>query len=205
MSAARPIFRPSHDFLPGHRPRAVSTLTVALGTLGSAIALVLGPVGLGVASAQVAPAGPSAAPSAASAAASPASSSSSSSPSPSASLTGSAALVPLAVGPGITAALTFSKTGTDASTGSTADSSTGTVGTTGPGHTINWVLNYHNSTGSSASVNMTDPFERPDVRSRVVEGPARVQPAMVYGRRLELRQHRGAGRSQRRWRDRDLG
>lgn len=56
---------------------------------------------------------------------------------------------------GTTAASSLTKTGTDALTGATA-SSTGAVGTTGPGHAINWVLHYSNTTGAPASVNLKD-------------------------------------------------
>ena len=114
-----------------HRLAAASGVAVAAG------ALVFGPIGLGVASAQVAPDSSTDAGSAAIAAA-------------------SAASTPAATGPGLTAASTFSKSGSDAATGSNADSSSGLTGTTHPGDTINWVLHYHNSTGSVASADISD-------------------------------------------------
>ena len=58
---------------------------------------------------------------------------------------------------GTTNASTLTKTGTDASTGSTA-TATSTIGKTAPGDTINWVLSDTNTTGSSANVNLTDPI-----------------------------------------------
>lgn len=50
----------------------------------------------------------------------------------------------------------FSKTGVDATTGSTATETTS--GSTAAGHTIDWVLSYRNTTAASAQVNITDPI-----------------------------------------------
>ena len=58
---------------------------------------------------------------------------------------------------GTTTASSLTKVGTDTTTHSTA-TGTETVGTTGPGDTINWVLRYTNNTGSDAKVNLTDPI-----------------------------------------------
>jgi hypothetical protein len=58
---------------------------------------------------------------------------------------------------GTTAASTFSKTGTDPTTGSTATSGAAS-GATKAGDTINWVLSYLNTTGSSATTTITDPI-----------------------------------------------
>jgi uncharacterized repeat protein (TIGR01451 family) len=58
---------------------------------------------------------------------------------------------------GTTAASTFSKTGIDPATGSTATAG-GAAGDTVAGHTINWVLSYGNTTGGLANVNITDPI-----------------------------------------------
>src|SRR6202022_1920557 len=46
---------------------------------------------------------------------------------------------------------------TEPAAGATATSG-GAAGSTVSGHTINWVLNYGNTTGSSANVNITDPI-----------------------------------------------
>lgn len=56
---------------------------------------------------------------------------------------------------GTTPASSIAMKGTDASTGSAANS-TGTVGTTAPGHTIDWVVHYANTTGAPATVKLTD-------------------------------------------------
>lgn len=56
---------------------------------------------------------------------------------------------------GTTAASTFTKSGSDASTGSTVTSG-GAVGTTAAGDTINWVLHYRNTTGAVAQTDITD-------------------------------------------------
>ncbi len=59
---------------------------------------------------------------------------------------------------GTTAASTFTKTGTNVRTGSSADSASGAQGTARPGDTIKWALNYKNTTGADATVGMTDPI-----------------------------------------------
>jgi hypothetical protein len=51
------------------------------------------------------------------------------------------------------------QTGTDAKTGSVASADNATA-TAGPGDTLKWVLHYNNTTGSSATVNITDPGGR---------------------------------------------
>jgi uncharacterized repeat protein (TIGR01451 family) len=58
---------------------------------------------------------------------------------------------------GTTSASTFTMSGIDTSNGSTA-SSGGPPGSTAAGHTINWVLNYRNTTGALANVNIADPI-----------------------------------------------
>lgn len=58
---------------------------------------------------------------------------------------------------GTTTASTLTKAGTDGATHSTA-TGTETIGTAGPGDTLDWVLQYTNSTGSPASVDLTDPI-----------------------------------------------
>lgn len=58
---------------------------------------------------------------------------------------------------GTTNASTLTKSGTDAQTGSAA-AATSSVGKTAPGDTINWVLNYRNTTGSPANANIGDPI-----------------------------------------------
>jgi hypothetical protein len=56
---------------------------------------------------------------------------------------------------GSTAASSLDVQGTDAVSGSTARSS-GAAGTTAPGHRIDWVLRYANTTGVPATLNLTD-------------------------------------------------
>jgi uncharacterized repeat protein (TIGR01451 family) len=73
---------------------------------------------------------------------------------------------------GTTVASTLSKTGIDASSGSMA-SSGGPAGATAVGHTIDWVLSYQNTTGSSANVNVTDPL---GANQTFVPGSLRVPP-----------------------------
>ncbi len=52
---------------------------------------------------------------------------------------------------------TFTKTGTDATSNSTADSTNpGNPGTGKPGDTVNWVLHYANQSGSPATASVTD-------------------------------------------------
>lgn len=74
---------------------------------------------------------------------------------------------------GTTVASSLTKTGTDASIGSTARSA-GTVGTTAPGRTITWVLHYANSTGAPASVKLTDPI---GANRTFAPGSLQVRPA----------------------------
>lgn len=57
---------------------------------------------------------------------------------------------------GTTSASAFTKTGTDANTGSVV-SAAGTTGTAASGDTLDWVLHYSNDTGAPAQVNITDP------------------------------------------------
>jgi uncharacterized repeat protein (TIGR01451 family) len=67
------------------------------------------------------------------------------------------ALAPATAGAATTSASSFDKIGRDATTGSIG-SSVGTAGSTTPGHTIDWVLNYENKTGSTAAVDIKDPI-----------------------------------------------
>jgi hypothetical protein len=56
-----------------------------------------------------------------------------------------------------TSVSTFTKSGNDPTTNSTATGG-GSPGSTKAGDTINWVLHYKNNTGASANVNITDPI-----------------------------------------------
>ncbi|HEY4278999.1 MAG TPA: DUF11 domain-containing protein [Conexibacter sp.] len=68
----------------------------------------------------------------------------------------------------------FSKRGVDQQNGSTAVSGAA-AGTTGAGHTINWVLNYRNTTGVTAGVNVGDPIVG---NQSFVGGSLRTPPAL---------------------------
>ena len=57
---------------------------------------------------------------------------------------------------GTSEASTLTASGSDATAGSTADSATGTAGTTRPGDAIDWMLHYRNETGAPATVNLKD-------------------------------------------------
>jgi hypothetical protein len=67
-----------------------------------------------------------------------------------------------------TAVSSFTKTGVDKTTGSTA--ATERRGETAPGNTLRWVLSYRNMTGGDASVSITDRIggTRPLSRGRCV-------------------------------------
>ena len=70
---------------------------------------------------------------------------------------GAPSVTPAAARPeGTSAAATFTKTGTSTATGTSTDSAAGTTGTTQQSDTLNWVLHYTNTTGSSATVDQTD-------------------------------------------------
>jgi uncharacterized repeat protein (TIGR01451 family) len=76
---------------------------------------------------------------------------------------------------GTTTASTLTKSATDPSTGATA-TSTETTGKTEPGDTLNWVLQYTNSTGSDASVNLTDPI---GANQKYVGGSLQTPPSLA--------------------------
>ena len=65
-------------------------------------------------------------------------------------------IVALPASAGTTVASTFSMTGSDLTNPSSA--SVGSPGTTHPGDTLKWVMNYQNTTGSTAQVGITDPI-----------------------------------------------
>lgn len=64
---------------------------------------------------------------------------------------------PAAALAGTTPASTFSKSGRDSTTASTATAN-GPAGVTAAGDTLSWVLSYRNTTGGPAQVNITDPI-----------------------------------------------
>ena len=74
-----------------------------------------------------------------------------------------------------TAQSTVSKTGTDVTNGSSANSS-GTVGSAAPGDTINWVVNYTNNNTSNANVTIHDPIT---AGQSYVGGSLTVPPGMA--------------------------
>ncbi len=76
---------------------------------------------------------------------------------------------------GTTTASTLTKVGTDSATHSSAVG-TETMGTAGPGDTLDWVLQYTNSTGSAASVNLTDPI---GANQEYVAGSLRTPPTLA--------------------------
>jgi uncharacterized repeat protein (TIGR01451 family) len=70
---------------------------------------------------------------------------------------------------------TLGKRGTDAQSGATATSG-GAAGATEAGRTINWVLDYRNTTGASANINITDPITG---NQSFVGGSLRTPPGMA--------------------------
>jgi uncharacterized repeat protein (TIGR01451 family) len=73
-----------------------------------------------------------------------------------------------------TAISSFTKTGVDETTGSTATPDR--PGETAPGHTLHWVLSYRNATGGDASVNISD---RIGANQTFVHGSLRSPPDLV--------------------------
>jgi uncharacterized repeat protein (TIGR01451 family) len=80
----------------------------------------------------------------------------------------------VAAGAATTPASTFSITGVDASTGATTSS--GAAGATVTGHALDWTLNYRNTTGGVANVDIRD---RIDTNHAYVPGTLRVPAGMA--------------------------